>query len=271
MNQIKALFKSEYLKLKSTYWLPVWIIAGITILLLLVALVSSVIWPENINIVGLDGRPEHLRIGTYGLMFGFSTIFAVFLALMAQGSLNKEKQLGSELFFRCQPVSVWYVTGVKYIMHVYANSILLVGLGVIFAIVISFTSLFFGTGFHLGEALFGVLLGWITYLKAAMVFGSLLFFFSAIFKSNSFMKGAATLGILEGVFAIIESIFRHQINLPNVFATFASMMGPINLGNIEEINMAVVLGDYRVFFGLLFAIACYAAATLIYSYRAKEA
>ncbi|MCK4812641.1 MAG: hypothetical protein KAT14_01740 [Candidatus Marinimicrobia bacterium] len=271
MNQIKALFKSEYLKQKSTYWLPVWIIVGITVLLLLVALVAAIVRPENIQIMGLDSQPEYLRIGIYGLMFSFSTIFAMFLALMAQGSLNKEKQLGSELFFRCQPVSVWYVTGTKYIMHVYANSILLVGLGIIFAIVISFVSLFFGMGFYLGEALFGVLLGWITYLKAAMVFGSLLFLFSAIFKSNAFMKGAATLGILEGVFAIIESIFRHQINLPNVFATLASIMGPINLENIEEINVALVLGDYRVLFGLLFAIACYATATFIYSYRAKEA
>ncbi|MDZ7820589.1 MAG: hypothetical protein U5N26_01555 [Candidatus Marinimicrobia bacterium] len=51
------------------------------------------------------------RTGSYGLMFFFAMIYFIFLVLMSQSSLNREKQLGCDLFFRCQPLNIWRVCG----------------------------------------------------------------------------------------------------------------------------------------------------------------
>ncbi|MEA2077092.1 MAG: hypothetical protein U9O95_03645 [Candidatus Marinimicrobia bacterium] len=270
MNQIKALYLSEYRKRKSSYWWPVWIIAGLTVLTLVAVLVALIIESSNIVVYGIGEGQESLRIGMFGVMFSFSMVFAAFMAMGAQTSLNREKQLGSDLFFRCQPVSVWKITAVKYDMHVYGSSILLFAVGIIFSIILSFISLFMGTGFFLGQALYGMFLGWLTYLKVVMVFGSLFFFFSAVFRNNALLKGMAALGILEGLFAIIEGIFRHRINMPNIFESLVSMFGNIGVDQIDNINMGIVLGDYRILFGVIFAGLCYVGATLIYKYRAKD-
>ena len=155
-------------------------------------------------------------------------------------------------------------------MHVYASSILLLGVGLIFALILSIVSAFFIDGFFLGQALWGTILGWLNYLKLAVVFGSLMYLLSAIFKNNALLKGAAALGILEGLFAIIEAIFRHRINMPDVFVSLGRMVGNLGLDDIDTINMGLVMGDYRILFGILFAGLCYTAATLIYKLRAKD-
>jgi len=271
MNQIKTLFLAEYQKRKASYWWPLWIVAGLTVLSLLALLVAWIIDSPNIIMYGSDGSREGLRIGMYGVMFSFGMVFAIFMALSAQTSLNREKQLGSDLFFRCQPVCVWKVTAVKYVMHIFGSSLLLLGFGIIFALILSIVSIFFAEGFYFGQALYGTFLGWITYLKVALVFGSLSFFFSSVFKNNALILGMAGLGILEGLFAIIEAIFRHTINMPNIFESLVSMIGTMGLDEIDEINMSIVMGDYRFLFGILFAGICYAGATMIYKYRAKDA
>jgi hypothetical protein len=271
MNQIKTLLITEYQKRKSSYWWPVWIIAGLVGLTLIALLVALII--DSPNIVMYGGAEEGamgLRIGMYGVMFSFGIIFLAFAGLGAQTSLNREKQLGSDLFFRCQPASVWKVTGVKYFMHVYASSILLLGVGLIFAVILSIVSAFYIDGFYLGQALYGTFLGWLNYLKLVLVFGSLCFLLSAIFKNNALLKGAAALGILEGLFAIIETIFRHTIKLPDVFVSLGKMVGNMGLEDIDTVNMGMVMGDYRIFFGLLFAAVCYVGGTLIYQLRAKD-
>lgn len=270
MEQIKTLLLAEYRKRKSYYWWPVWIVAGLTVLSFAALLIVWIIESPDITIYGNDEGPMGLRIGMYGVMFSFAIIFLAFMGLGAQTSLNRERQLGSELFFRCQPVSFWKVTGVKYLMHVYSSSVLLLGIGLIFALILTIVSAFIADGFYLGQALYGTFLGWLNYLKLAMVFGSLCFLFSAIFTNNALLKGAAALGILEGTLAIIESIFRHRIVLPDVFVSLGKMVGQMGLDDIEQVNMGMVMGDWRILIGILFAAGCYVGASLIYKLRAKD-
>lgn len=270
MEQLKTLFLVEYRKRKSSYWWPVWIIGGLTVLSLVTMFIVWIVESPDVVMYGTEGGRMGLRIGMYGVMFSFGIIFLAFMGLGAQTSLNREKQLGSDLFFRCQPVSHWEVTGVKYIMHVYASSILLLATGLIFAILLTIVSAFTVGGFYLGQAFYGTFLGWLNYLKLVMVFGSLCYLFSAIFRNNALLKGAAALGILEGVFAIIESIFRHQLILPDVFVSLGKMVGNMGLDDIDTVNMAMVMGDWRILIGLAFAAVCYVGGTLIYKLRAKD-
>jgi hypothetical protein len=271
MEQLKTLLMVEYKKRKSAYWWPVWIIAGLTALTVVALIIALIVESPDIVMYDTDASPMGLRIGMYGTMFSFGIIFLAFMGLGAQTSLNREKQLGSDLFFRCQPVSFWKVTGVKYFMHVYASSILLLALGIAFAVIMTVVSAFFINGFYLGNALYGAFLGWLNYLKLAMVFGSLCFLFSAIFKNNALLLGAAALGILEGLFAIIEVIFRNTIQLPDVFVSLGRMVGNMGLDDIDTVNMGMIMGDWRILLGVLFAAACYVTGSLIYKLRAKDA
>lgn len=270
MEQLKTMLLVEYRKRKSTYWWPVWIIAGLTVLSLITMLIVWLIESPDIVMYGGDGGKMGLRIGMYGVMFSFGVVFLAFMGLGAQSSLNREKQLGSDLFFRCQPVCYWKVTGVKYFMHVYASSILLLAVGLLFAIILTIVSAFSGNGFYLGQAFYGTFLGWLNYLKLVLVFGSLCFLFSAVFKNNALLLGAAALGILEGFFAIIEAIFRHQILLPNVFVSLGKMVGNMGLDDIDSVDMAMVMGDWRILIGVVFAAVCFVAASLIYKFRAND-
>ncbi len=270
MKQFKTLLISEYQKRKHLYWWPVWIVAGLTILSIIALLVAWIIERPDIIMYGTDNTKEGNLIGMYGTMFGLGTIFWAFVALITQSSLNRERQLGSDLFFRSQPVSFWKVTGAKYLMHLFGSSVLLLGLGIIFSLILSIVIAISSGGFFLGHALWGCFLGWLTYLKVVVVFGSLCFLFSAIFKNNALILGTATLGLLEGIFAIIEAIFKFKITLPSVFISLGKMVGSMGLDEIDEIKFSIVTGNPNFLLGLLFAAICFAGGSYIYKLRAKD-
>ncbi len=270
MEQIYALIKTEYLKRKNSYWLPVWIISGFLGLMLIALFIAMLANVSDIHFFNDGTGTLAARTGSYGLMFFFAMIYFIFLVLMSQSSLNRERQLGCDLFFRCQPVNIWRVCGVKYLMHVYGGLAWLAGLGIIAALIMAFIGLGTGLGFPLGQALYGSFLGLLAYLKVAVVIGSLLFLFSAVFTHNAFLKGVAVMGIAEGLLAVTEAIFRHQIDLPGIFGNLFAMVGNLNAETMDTVKMSSVMGDPRFVWGLLFAAACFLSATFIYRHRAKD-
>src|SRR6056297_1503784 len=205
MDKFLTLIKLEYFKRKKSYWLPVWIISGVVGLILVVVLLAWISNNPNVNIhlddfvFDKDDIRMEVRMTSYGFTVGIAWIFGLFMLMSAQNSLSKEKQLGCELFYKCQPVSIWENTASKYIMHVLANSVALLAVGLIFAVIIAIvTSISYGS-FNIMNTVFGAFLGSITYLKICLIFGSLFFLFSAVFNGNSFLKGLGALGLLEGV------------------------------------------------------------------------
>jgi ABC-type transport system involved in multi-copper enzyme maturation permease subunit len=275
MSHFLTLIKTEYLKRKSAYWTPVWIVGVITLLVLVVSLTAMI---ANWDVVqygfinmsfDYEDIQDGVMFGTYGSMILAVFVFSIFLLITSQSSLNREKELGCELFYRCQPVNIWTCTAAKYLMHVLAGGVLLLAvgliLGVILAIVLSSTM----GGFYLGSALVGSLLGLILYLKIALVFGSLYFLFSSIFKTNAFLKGTIFLGLIDFVFMIIEEISRNTINMPSIFEGLVALLGNLNVD--ANLSLRYVLLDYRLLIALVFAGACYAGGTLIYQYKTTEA
>ncbi|MDZ7820588.1 MAG: hypothetical protein U5N26_01550 [Candidatus Marinimicrobia bacterium] len=91
-------------------------------------------------------------------------------------------------------------------------------------------------GLPLGQALYGSFLGLLAYLKVAVVIGSLLFLFSAVFTNNAFLKGVAVMGIAEGLLAVTEAIFRHQIDLPGIFGNLFAMVGNLNAETMDTVR-----------------------------------
>lgn len=271
MKQFWVLLQTEYRKRRSSYWLPPGIIGGITLLILLLVLAALIFFPSEMYISSMEGGSAEVRVAAYSLIFSMGLVFFVFMVLMAQSSLNRERQLHCDDFFRCQPVNIWKTGAAKYLMHVFGGLPLLAACALATGILLAFVMLFSGNGFPIGAALGGAFLGWLVYLKVCLVIGSLVYLFSAIFKSSAFIKGIAALGILEGTFALIETIFRHQITLPGVFNTLFSMIGVLFIGDPdpEMLNAAVLLGDIRILGGILFAAICYFLGTYIYRHCAN--
>jgi hypothetical protein len=275
MKQIYVLLKNEYQKRRSSYWMPVWIIAGISALIALLVLGAVIGNWDNIQL-GFGYLPFDfesvgigVRIAVYGIMMSMSIVFILFMLMNTQSSLSKEKELGCELFYRCQPVSRWSVTGVKYLMHTYASGLLLLGLGLIVALIAAIVTACTVGGFFLGNAVYGALLGFLTFLKFCLVFGSLYFFFSAVFKNNAFVKGTILLGIIELVFFLIETLFRKAIILPNIFTNLFALVGDLNVN--EELSLGMVIGDPRLIIAVFLAAAFYIGGSLIYQYKPCEA
>lgn len=275
MSHFLTLIKTEYLKRKSAYWTPVWIVGIIIVLVVLISLAAmvanwDVIQYGFINMsFDYEDIQDGVKLGTYGTMILAVFVFSIFLLITSQNSLSKEKELGCELFYRCQPVNIWTCTASKYLMHVYAGSVLLLALGLVIGFILAIVFASTMGGFYLGSALVGSLLSVILYLKLALVFGSLFFLFSSIFKNNAFLKGTIFIGLIDFVFFIIEEITRNTINMPSIFEGLFSLMGNLNIDS--DISIGSALGDYRLLIALLFAGACYSGATLIYQYKTTEA
>ncbi|MDD3715642.1 MAG: hypothetical protein PHT46_00900 [Candidatus Marinimicrobia bacterium] len=274
MKQFWILLQTEYRKRQSSYWLPVWIIAGVALLILLLllgALIGN--WNEiRVGFVNLafdyEDVYDGVKIASLGIMMMMAFVFTLFMLMNSQNSLSKERELGCELFYRCQPVNIWSSTVSRYLMHIYAGSLLLLGLGIITALITAIITACTVGGFYLGCALYGSLLGWLIYLKICIVFGSMYFLFSAVFRNNAFIKGTAMLGIIELVFYLIEEMFHRTILLPDIFKNLFVMIGSLKADN--DLSLAIVLGDVRLIAALLFAGACYAGATLIYKQKRAE-
>ncbi|MFA6792903.1 MAG: hypothetical protein WCY99_02605, partial [Candidatus Neomarinimicrobiota bacterium] len=274
MKQFRVLLQTEYQKRRSSYWLPLWIIGGVALLILLLVLGALIGNWENIQVgfinltFDYEDIYEGVKIAAFGIMMMMAFVFMLFMIMNTQNSLSKEKELGCELFYRCQPVNIWSSTVSRYLMHIYAGSLLLLGLGIVTALITAVITACTVGGFYLGCALYGSLLGWLIYLKICIVFGSMYFLFSAIFRNNAFIKGTAMLGIVELVFYLIEEMFHRTILLPDIFKNLFVMLGSLNADN--DLSLAIVLGDARLIAALLFAGACYSGATLIYQYKRAE-
>jgi len=275
MSHFLTLIKTEYLKRKHSYWLPVWIVAGLMVLILIISITAmianwDVIQYGFINMsFDYEDIQDGVMFGTYGSMILVVFVFGIFLLTNSQSSLSKEKELGCNLFYRCQPVNIWTCTAAKYLMHIFANTILLLGVGLILAFIMAVVLASTMGGFYLGSAIVGSLLGVVLYLKIALVFGSLFFLFSSIFKNNAFLKGAIFLGLIDLVFFLIEEITRNTINMPSIYEGLVALLGNLNVD--AGLSLGYVIADYRLLIALVFAGACYAGGTLIYKHKTTEA
>lgn len=275
MSHFLTLIKTEYLKRKPVYWTPVWIIGIIAVIVVVVSLTAmianwDVIQYGFINMsFDYEDIQDGVKLGTYGTMLLAVFIFSIFLLITSQNSLSKEKELGCELFYRCQPVNIWTCTAAKYLMHVFAGGVLLFAIGLVVGLILAIVFASTMGGFYLGSAFVGSLLSVILYLKIALVFGSMYFLFSTVFKTNAFLKGTIFIGLIDLFFVLVEEITRNTVNMPSIFEGLFAMLGNMNIDS--QISIGSALGDYRLLIALLFAGACYTGATLIYQYKTTEA
>ncbi len=274
MSQFIPLMKFEYLKRRRSYWLPLWIVTGVTALILILVL-SMVIAGRNYGglaffnmAIDFDDIQGGIKAAAFGMSMFMAFIFTLFMIINAQNSLSKEKELGCELFYRCQPVNAWPYTAAKYLMHIYVNIVLLLGAGIILAIVMAVVSFATVGGFYPGAALQGMFLGVVIYLKICLVFGSLYYLFSSLFRNNAFIKGTALLGVIELLFLMIERLFRNTVVLPDIFPGLFSLLGNLNIES--DLSLKYALADYRFLLALCFAGACYTAAAMIYQYKKRN-
>lgn len=275
MTSLLTLLKTEYLKRKKTYWIPVWVIAGIVGGALLIAGIASMVNTPDIQVNLMDfsfdfeDMQEGMRVGAFGSMILVLFVFWISMLVSAPNSLSKEKQLGCDLFYRCQPVNIWLSTLAKYIMHVFASLLWVTGVGIIYVFIVVIVSSITMGGFYFGSSMLGLLMAIVLYLKVCLVFGSLFFLFSAIFKNNGLLKGLIFLGLIDGVFFLIEQLFRNTVDMPSIYEMLGSLLGNINMDDAPRLGE--MIWDIKFLLAFLFAGVCYTGATLIYKKQTTEA
>ncbi|MFA6618392.1 MAG: hypothetical protein WCT23_04920 [Candidatus Neomarinimicrobiota bacterium] len=275
MAHLITLLKTEYLKRKKTYWTPVWIIAGIMGGVILLGLIAS--WTHKVdvqvNMMDLSMFFEDMGKGMYvnamGTMMLVVFAFSISLLINAPTSLSKEKQLGCDLFYRCQPINIWLNTAGKYIMHVLSGVLGVIVVGFIVTFILTIASAKAMGGFYLGAALSGMFVAVVLYFKVCLVFGSLFFLFSAIFKNSAIVKGLITMALIDFVFYLIEQIFRNTIDLPSIYQLLTSLLGDVNLN--DPPGLGKMIWDVKFLISILFAGLCYTGGSLIYKYQRTEA
>lgn len=275
MTTLLTLIKTEYIKRKSSYWIPVWVIAGIVAVALLVGGIATMTNSVDIQVNLMDfsfdyeDMQEGMRAGSLGSLILVLFVFSIALMVNAPNSLSKEKQLGCDLFYRCQPVNIWLSTLAKYIMHVLAGLVWVLGVGFIYTLVFVIVSSITMGGFYLGASLLGLIMAGVIYLKISLVFGSLFFLFSAMFKNNGLLKGLILLGLVDLVFFLIEQLLRNTVDLPSVYSLLVLLLGNLNIEEASGLQGIVL--DLKFLISFFFAGACYTGATLIYKSQPTEA
>ncbi|MBW6515435.1 MAG: hypothetical protein K0B81_02315 [Candidatus Cloacimonetes bacterium] len=253
MKTNQALIKKEVIVLGKKLFIPVWILAAIYAVIILM-IVFSLIYNKG-NAAIIDGEALSLRevirtiptevveqykqigyVYNYIAALSISILFLLTLALTTNNALNVNHRDNYELFHRAQPVSILRKTMLKFIAIVGSNWLIFFGLCLInFLITNAVISILLREvmpwNFWFG---FIGLLHWaVPILFISAIFIALTFLVSALFQDAANTK---FVGIIFG-FWIIGLIFNNIYgwNIPSPFDYIFSV---INIGwnNISSIS-----------------------------------
>jgi hypothetical protein len=221
MNPLKALIIKDFQANKKMLMMPIWYLLGSYVIMIASMIFASMNGDKNVTISGiplelLANNNLHM-IMSFGIQaamfFGFmGFIFAISMSATSSTMLNQDIKHKCELFHRSQPVSIWKITGSRFIAGVGGQLALALVIGVInmilSIIVISMTT---PMRIDLWMSLNGFLLSWMHFSIALLVLGSILFLASSIFKDNAFGITIGGFGALQIVAFFLNKIYHWNI------------------------------------------------------------
>lgn len=221
MNALIALIIKDLNANRKALMVPIWYLLGSYTIMTITMLFASasgkgdmsmgafpVEWLQNPKLYGITSFAMQA-----GIFFSFlAFVFAVCISITSSTMLNQDIKYKSEIFHRSQPVSIWQITGARYIAGVIGPLALAFVIGIInmllFTILVSMI-----TPLHvnLWMSLNGFLLSWLHFSALLMVFGSILFVFSGMFRENAFGLGLGGLGVLHVLAYVLNEIYGWKI------------------------------------------------------------
>jgi hypothetical protein len=255
MNALKALIIKDLQVNRKSLMVPIWCVLGFYVLF-----VGSTIYATvkgdvamSINSIPLEffsnvGLNQLMSFVLQAAMFfGFlGLIFGIAMLLTSSNLLNQDLKNKCELFHRSQPVSVWQITGSRFIAGIGGQLALAFIIGLVNMIIsILAVAIFTPMHFNVWMGLNGFLLCWAHLSIALLVFGSILFLASAVFKDNAFPFTLGGLSILQLITYILNKIYGW--NLPYILNAIYKliMSGLLNVGKFlpSEHQFGITFSD----------------------------
>ncbi len=275
MNSFMGLIKKDWILSRKTALLTVWIVGGMMILSVILAVSAYFYHGFEFNIFDLqgvlDGAGKPLDIAVYIMnvsLVNFPGMLAlIFAAALAGGALNNDSQKHCEVFYRIQPVSFWKVTASRFIVTIGGNlAVLLAVLLGLFIITNTFGYLIIGT-YSLWTAFKGLMLGYIEFALIILVVGSFGFLCSSIFKDKAFAKGLGIIIIVSALIAIINLLFQWAIPQP-IFelGKFLFEFDVKDIGLREAMNWSILF-RWEHLWKIVFAGVTYVVGSFLYKIK----
>jgi len=280
MHHIKTLLLKDFRINKKTMFLPFWITLGFYGFILLGVAIAY--FKQDFQIMSLAGIENTMPIQLTSFLANLAittlpgNIAVLFTIILTQSALNEDIRKNCELFHRSQPVSIWERTFSKYFMGTFGNWLVLLTI-VIFNFIIVNSVLVFLGHFDFFPAISATFLSLLATLKYIILIGSIVFFFSAIFKDKAFFKGIAILMGVNFLFQMFNWIFSWKLPLPlsyllDLFHTnsldgFEKNFNNSNFEYIFQTSWKNVIWNLKSLWQLLFSAAMFAISTFIYKYK----
>lgn len=219
MTPFKALVIKDLQANKKGLMVPIWFMLGSYAIFALSSIFAVGSGNANASFSGIplsflanNSLHEMLSFALQAAMFfsflGF--VFVISLSFMSGTTLNQDVKNKCELFHRSQPVSIWKITGSRYLVGIGGPITLSFILGII-NMLVSFLVINLTTPMQidLWMSLNGFMLSWLHFSIALMVLGSIQFLFSAANKENSYYGFAGIFALQAVTFAVNKSYGWH--------------------------------------------------------------
>jgi hypothetical protein len=308
MSPFQALLLKDYRTTRKGLVVPVYILAGIYVVMIAAYIFAKIHGGQNVefNMNFADIPAAFLTNMDFHAMISFSMqaimfmsffgiVVGISLVVISSGLLNHDIHHKCELFHRSQPVSVWEITGSRYLVGIIGSLIIAFVLGLINMVVVNILTMI-ATPMHVNwwMSFNGLLLSFLHISVALLLLGSICYTLSAIFKSNAFGKGMLGLVGIDVAIQIVNYLFSFRIPAMSVsffkfimsgfsslttqitmqkygaFATAQAKPSDIALFKLPPDFLTVMwstLFTWQILEKLLICVALYVISTYIYQKR----
>jgi len=216
MNKFLAIVKKDWQLHRRAILMQAWLVLGMWALTLLA---GTIIYfsvrhyhPEHIDIKSSEFQLMWSQLDNivfYGINFyqvalpalmGF--IFAIGILI---GALNSDLRHNCEIFYRTQPVSLWWRAGSKYVVGLFITLAVTLGLTLLQYLLSNAILLIFTHQVNWGLGFVGTMQHFFHMFFVTILCGSLAFFFSAVFKEHTFFRAAGII-LLLGFFIVVVNL-----------------------------------------------------------------
>jgi hypothetical protein len=257
MSPFQALLLKDYRTTRKGLIVPVYILAGIYILMIFTYIYARVHGGSHVhfNMNFSDIPTPFLTNMDFHAMVSFSMQVIMFMSffgivvgismlVISSSLLNHDIQHKCELFHRSQPVTAWQITGSRFLVGIVGSLAVALVLGFINMIVVNVVTII-ATPMHINwwMSLNGLILSFLHISVALLLLGSISFTLSAIFKNNAFGKGMLGLGGIEIATQIAN--FLLGVKIPSPIGSFFGFM----MGGFKILTTQIQIQKYGAFTG----------------------
>lgn len=221
MNSFKALVIKDLQANRKILMVPVWFVLAMYVMMLFSIIYAWASGTSNMSMNGIPveflSNPELHRMMSFLMHFvsfigSLGLLFTVAMFILGSTLLNQDIKHKCELFHRSQPVSVWQITGSRFVAGIGGLILVSLAIGFVNMLLTNITAAIL-TPFQIDWwlSLNGLLLSWLHFSIAMLVLGSMLFLLSAIFRDHAFGLGIGGLGLLQLITFILNKLYGWNI------------------------------------------------------------